>query len=177
MTIAAPAQPSILNAPDYARPSSELVERFRDVPAANIGDAQERLWVMHGNIGPMWAGARCVGPALPLYTQAGDNLVIHRALETAKPGDVLVVNGQGDETRALIGGLIAVRSSRSSRPAPTASPATLCSAFLSMIRDYAPGFPPHATGSDLASSDLRWALTRVEKQSLAAVCAINIRRR
>jgi regulator of RNase E activity RraA len=38
--------------------------------------------------------------------RSGDNLAIHRALDEARPGDVLVVNGHGDMTRALIGDLI-----------------------------------------------------------------------
>ena len=84
--------------------------RFRAVPVASVGDAQERLWVLDGGIKPVWAGAACAGPALPVYTRAGDNLAVHRALEIAQAGDVLVVNGQGDTTRALLGALMAARA-------------------------------------------------------------------
>ena len=42
-----------------------------------------------------------------MWTRAGDNKFLHEALRLAQPGDVLVVNGQGDESRALIGELMA----------------------------------------------------------------------
>jgi regulator of RNase E activity RraA len=104
--------PSVLVAPRHVRPSAAVVDRFRCAPATAVADAQQRLWVLDGAIGPMWDGASCVGPALPIYTRAGDNLAIHRALDLAEPGDVLVVNGQADTTRALLGGLIAMRARR-----------------------------------------------------------------
>ncbi len=97
-------------APAHDRPPAPLVERFRGVPVATVGDAQERLWVLDGGISAMWHGAACAGPALTVYTRAGDNLAVHRALDLARPGDVLVVNGQGDTTRALLGGLMAARA-------------------------------------------------------------------
>jgi regulator of RNase E activity RraA len=104
--------PSVLVAPGHARPPRVVVDRFRSVPASTVADAQQRLWVLDGGIGPMWPGAVCVGPALPVYTRAGDNLAVHHALDLAEPGDVLVVNGQGDTTRALVGELMAARAAR-----------------------------------------------------------------
>ena len=48
------------------------------------------------------------GPAFTIRTAAGDNGVIHQAfLELFRPGDVLVVDGGGDTSRALIGEIIA----------------------------------------------------------------------
>jgi RraA family protein len=110
VTAPAATSPSVLVAPRHMRPPKGVVERFRGVPACTVADAQERLWVLDGGIGPMWPGAACVGPALPVYTRAGDNLAVHHALDLAEPGDVLVVNGQGDTTRALVGELIAARA-------------------------------------------------------------------
>jgi len=104
------AAPPVLVAPVHERPPDSLVERFRQVPVAAVGDAQERLWVLEGDIRAMWPGARFAGSALTVYTRAGDNLAVHRALDIARPGDVLVVNGQGDTTRALLGGLLAGRA-------------------------------------------------------------------
>jgi len=110
VTAPAATSPSVLVAPRYARPSPAVVERFRGVPTSTVADAQERLWVLDGGIGSMWSGAACAGPALPVYTRAGDNLAVHHALDLAEPGDVLVVNGQGDTTRALVGELLAARA-------------------------------------------------------------------
>ncbi len=44
-----------------------------------------------------------VGRALTVKTRAGDNQFIHRALDLVQPGDVVVVDGEGYEGRALIG--------------------------------------------------------------------------
>jgi RraA family protein len=86
-----------------------LIERFASVPAANVADAQERFGVASGLV-PMWRGARLAGPALTVWTRPGDNLFIHRALDIAQPGDILVINGLGDVSRALIGDLIGIRA-------------------------------------------------------------------
>lgn len=89
-----------------ARPDDHLLARFRDLPTANIGDAMDRLGVLDPAIGPAWPGARMVGTAFTVWTRPGDNLGIHAALDAVEPGDVVVVNGGGDESRALIGELI-----------------------------------------------------------------------
>lgn len=85
---------------------TELVERYSAIPAANIGDAMERLGAMDSRIASVWPGARLVGTALTVWTRPGDNLAIHAALPQARAGDVIVVSGGGDESRALIGELI-----------------------------------------------------------------------
>lgn len=52
------------------------------------------------------AGTALLGSALPVWVRSGDNYVIHRAIERAAPGDVLVVNGQGSLAHALFGELM-----------------------------------------------------------------------
>lgn len=89
--------------------TAELVHRLGAIPAANIGDAQERIGVASG-LSAVWAGARLAGPAFTVWTRPGDNLYIHKALDGAEPGDVIVVNGGGDVSRALIGDLIGIRA-------------------------------------------------------------------
>jgi 4-hydroxy-4-methyl-2-oxoglutarate aldolase len=43
----------------------------------------------------LWPGAAVCGAALPVECATGDNLAIHRALEQAGQGDVLVVGAHG----------------------------------------------------------------------------------
>jgi regulator of RNase E activity RraA len=88
-----------------------LIDRFRRIPAANVGDAMERLGAMTG-IHSIWPNARLVGPAFTVWTRAGDNSGIHRALELAEAGDVIVVNGEGDLSRALIGEMIGAKAAQ-----------------------------------------------------------------
>ncbi|MDI9894165.1 methyltransferase [Rhodococcus sp. IEGM 1381] len=89
--------------------SDDMIDRFSRVPAANVGDAQERFGIIAG-LRPIWAGAAVTGRAYTVWTRSGDNLYIHKALDDARPGDVIVVNGSGDDTRALIGDLIGIRA-------------------------------------------------------------------
>jgi RraA family protein len=86
-----------------------VIERYANVPAANVGDSQERFGVASGLL-PVWKGARLAGPAFTVWTRPGDNLYVHEALDAAQPGDVIVINGHGDLTRAIIGDLIGIRA-------------------------------------------------------------------
>ncbi|GAB2832035.1 RraA family protein [Microbacterium insulae] len=95
---------------DLTATSSDLIERFARIPSANIGDGMDRLGLMDAGISPIWTGAALVGPAFTCWTRSGDNLWIHHAVDAASAGDVIVVNGSGDLTRALIGELIAARA-------------------------------------------------------------------
>ena len=51
-----------------------------------------------------------VGSALTVKVAAGDNLFVHKALDLAAPNDILVIDGGGDISRALIGELMATRA-------------------------------------------------------------------
>lgn len=95
---------------DTGRPSAELLKRFSALPTANVADAQDRLGALDARIKPVWRGATIAGPAFTVWTRAGDNKMLHEALRLAEPGDVLIVNGQGDESRALLGELMAERA-------------------------------------------------------------------
>jgi regulator of RNase E activity RraA len=95
---------------DFPRPGGDVVERLAKLPAANIGDAMDRLGVAHSAIQAIWPGARLAGPAFTVWTRPGDNQGIHQALGLARPGDVIVVSGGGDESRALLGELIGERA-------------------------------------------------------------------
>lgn len=97
-------------AADFPRPDREVLDRLAKLPAANIGDAMDRLGVVDSSIQAVWPGARLAGPAFTVWTRPGDNQGIHRALQLAKPGDIVVVAGGGDESRALLGELIGERA-------------------------------------------------------------------
>ncbi|WOH63768.1 RraA family protein [Bradyrhizobium sp. BWA-3-5] len=84
------------------KPTAALIEAFRSAPTSVISDNLDRL---AGAVGlrPFHRSGRMVGTAFTVRTRPGDNLAIHRALELIGPGDVIVVDGGGDETRALVG--------------------------------------------------------------------------
>lgn len=102
--------PAIDTSADFARPDQGIVDRLAKLPAANIGDAMDRLGVADSAIQAVWPGAKMAGPAFTVWTRPGDNKGIHAALQLAHPGDVIVVAGGADESRALLGELIGERA-------------------------------------------------------------------
>ncbi len=89
-------------ATDLPKPQKDLIDGFRGAPTAVISDNLSRL---PGCVGlrPFHRGRHMVGTAVTVKTRPGDNLAILRALEMVGPGDVIVVDGGGDTSRALIG--------------------------------------------------------------------------
>jgi regulator of RNase E activity RraA len=75
---------------------------LREAPTSIISDNLSR---MPGCVGlkPFHRKGKLVARALTVRTRAGDNLAIHQSLELVKPCEVIVVDGGGDETRALVG--------------------------------------------------------------------------
>jgi RraA family protein len=83
--------------------STQLVDAFRGLPVANISDCMARMTAGGPRLRPMHKGGPLAGPALTVRCRPGDNLMIHKALTLAKPGDVIVVDAGGDLTNALFG--------------------------------------------------------------------------
>lgn len=90
----------------FPRVDARLIERFRALPVANISDVMERMSAAGPRIRPFHRSAVLVGPALTVKTRPGDNLAIHKAVDVAQPGDVVVVDGGGDLTNSLLGDLM-----------------------------------------------------------------------
>ncbi len=86
-------------------PARELVEGFRSIPAANIADCMGRLCAMSSQIRRMSAPSEenMVGVALTVKARPGDNLMLHKALNMAVAGDVIVVSNEGDRSQSLLG--------------------------------------------------------------------------
>ena len=86
-------------------PDASIVEAFRKLAAAPVADCMGRLSAMHPEIRLMSprTGRRMVGVALTVKSRSGDYLMIHKALNMAQPGDVIVVGTSGDRSRAVMG--------------------------------------------------------------------------
>ena len=82
---------------------AELVDRFRKLPAATVSDVMARMVAGGARLRPMHGGGVMAGVALTVKTRPGDNLMVHKAIDIAAPGDVIVVDAGGDLTNALIG--------------------------------------------------------------------------
>lgn len=84
------------------RPPGETVEKFRGIPSSNINDNLNRLYCMKHEIKP-FNNHFLLGTAITVKAPMGDNAVLHKALDIARPGDVIVVDGAGALERALMG--------------------------------------------------------------------------
>ncbi|WP_433469527.1 methyltransferase [Spirillospora sp. CA-128828] len=97
----------IRTVPDLPRAPADRIAGFAGVPVAVIGDAMERLGMCDAGIGSITPGRTAVGSVLPVLVRSGDNAGVHACLEYVRPGDVVVVSGQADMSRALVGALLA----------------------------------------------------------------------
>ncbi len=59
---------------------------------------------------PMHKAGKLAGPAFTVKTAPGDNLLVHKALDSARPGDVIVVDAGGFGDHAIIGELMMSRA-------------------------------------------------------------------
>ncbi len=84
------------------RPSKELVEGFKGLPVANIADEMNRFYCVDARIKP-YNDKPLLGTAFTVKVRVADNLFLHKALELAQPGDVLIVDAQGDVANAITG--------------------------------------------------------------------------
>jgi regulator of RNase E activity RraA len=85
------------------RVAPDLIDQFRTIPVANASDCMSRLTAGGPRLRPYHAGGVLSGPAFTVKTRPGDNLIVHKALDIALPGDVVVVDAGGDLTNAIIG--------------------------------------------------------------------------
>jgi RraA family protein len=97
----AAALPDVIR--DIERVDPSVVEHASKYPSSILADVAGRRGALSGRITPLASTMRFAGPAVTVEVRPGDNLMIHAALALAKPGDVLVVDGKGDVSSALMG--------------------------------------------------------------------------
>lgn len=92
---------------DFKRPASNLVKQFEGMPVANIDDNMNRIAAVNSAIKPVGYKGQTVGVAFTIRVAQGDNLMLHVAMDLAKPGDIIVIDAGGFEDRAIFGELMA----------------------------------------------------------------------
>ena len=91
--------------PSPPRLSPDLVERFRGLASTNLADAMGRFAFMDPGIQAR-SGLTLCGLAVTVNCRPADNLMVHKALQVAEPGDVVVVSTCGNVTSAVFGELM-----------------------------------------------------------------------
>jgi 4-hydroxy-4-methyl-2-oxoglutarate aldolase len=92
---------------NIARPEPDAVCILGEMGVATVHEAQGRTGLLRPYLRPIYISARMAGPAVTVSLPAGDNLMIHAAVEVCQPGDVLVVVPTSDSTDGYCGDLIA----------------------------------------------------------------------
>ncbi len=89
-------------------PPAELIHRLERLASALVSDVFGR-WAGAPGLLPiagLHPGRVVAGPAFTVRTAPGDNLVVHKAMDIARPGEVLVIAAGGHTDRAILGGLM-----------------------------------------------------------------------
>jgi len=81
----------------------EWVEKFKELPVANVSDCMHRMYAAGAQLRPMHREGKLAGRALTVKAPPGDNLMLHKAIDMAQNSDVIVVDAGGEMTNALMG--------------------------------------------------------------------------
>ena len=92
------------------RADKKLLADLAQMVTPHLSDSMERLYAGGPQLRPMHNGAKLCGPAFTVRTAPGDNLLVHKAIDTAAPGDVIVVDAGGFNDHAIIGELMSARA-------------------------------------------------------------------
>jgi regulator of RNase E activity RraA len=121
---------------DIDRVSGAVVAAARALPTATLHEAGGKIGALPSIIKPIASSFRCCGPALTVHSPGGDNLWLHRALDIAQPGDVLVVHVSGAYDHGYWGEIMTTMAKARGWPgsSSTAACATACCSSRSAFR-------------------------------------------
>lgn len=95
----------------FERPPQDLVEGLRVFETPAISDLMNRLYSMVPQIKPVTdPSLRVCGPACTVKVFPGDNLMVHKSLDVAEPGDVVVVDTSSSSLTAVLGDLVSTKA-------------------------------------------------------------------
>ncbi|MGB1387782.1 MAG: hypothetical protein ACPG61_02730 [Paracoccaceae bacterium] len=83
-----------------------LIQGFAEFESTDISDAMNRMYAMGSQIHNLVNDAPLVGQVCTVKVYPGDNLMVHKVLDIAQPGDVVVIDGSGNMNAAILGDLV-----------------------------------------------------------------------
>jgi 4-hydroxy-4-methyl-2-oxoglutarate aldolase len=89
------------------RPPNELVSQFKNFGAATVYEAAGQIGSVDPSIKPLGKNMRLLGAALTVRCHPKDNLMLHKALQIAHPGDIIVATTDGYPDAGYFGDLMA----------------------------------------------------------------------
>jgi 4-hydroxy-4-methyl-2-oxoglutarate aldolase len=103
--MSATGKPGFRILPSPPRVSADLLARFRGLASSNVADAMGRFGFMDAGMQSR-SGFPLCGLAVTVQCRPADNLMVHKALQVATPGDIVVVSTCGNTTSAVFGELM-----------------------------------------------------------------------
>ncbi|MGQ0574887.1 MAG: RraA family protein [Pseudonocardia sp.] len=94
---------------DFPRLDHDTVQGFAPFGTPDISDLLNRLYAIDPLIACLSGGA-VVGLACTVRTYPGDNLMVHKALDVAHAGDVVVINAGVGRSNAVLGDIISTKA-------------------------------------------------------------------
>ena len=92
------------------RLDKNIVKKFLQFATADISDMLNRLYTMSSGIHNLSNNEMIAGPACTVKVFPGDNLMVHKALDIAKPGDIVVVDAGNSIMNGIVGDLISTKA-------------------------------------------------------------------
>jgi RraA family protein len=89
--------------PSPPRAAERILAAFAPLPTSNISDNMLRHQGAGARLRPFHRSGKLVGTAFTVKTRPGDNLLTHKAIDMAAPGDVILVDAGGALDQAIIG--------------------------------------------------------------------------
>lgn len=82
----------------------EVIDSFKEVSTPNLADCMNRFYAMNPSVRNYGKpGIKLVGSALTVKAAPGDNIMIHKAIDIAEEGDVIVIATGGDICHSMLG--------------------------------------------------------------------------
>jgi RraA family protein len=99
--------PGFMVRKSFARVDEDVIDGFREFETTDVSDALNRMYTTGSDIQNLANHKSLVGTVVTVKVFPGDNLMVHKALDLAKPGDVIAVDASQSKTAAVVGDLIA----------------------------------------------------------------------
>jgi regulator of RNase E activity RraA len=96
---------------EFHRLEPELMEQFTEFATPDISDMLNRLYAMDSGISNLTGKHhRLCGPACTVKVFPGDNLMVHKSLDVAIPGDIVVIDAHASSMNAVLGDLVSTKA-------------------------------------------------------------------
>src|SRR5271169_5869958 len=96
---------------DFPRPDETLMKQLSAFETPDISDLLNRLYSVDSEISCLTGShRRLCGPVCTVKVYPGDNLMVHKVLDVAKPGDIVVIDANGSNQYAVLGDLISTKA-------------------------------------------------------------------